>query len=114
MAEKPARSAFKPRCPKCGSYAIGLERDSRLRDKYVVCLTCSHRIFGKQIDAVFSVQYENWKLERRGHCFLESCQENDGERGYRRENSKYCSDKCRRKNSHIREEQRKKSKLSDL
>ena len=114
MEKGQARSAFKPKCPKCGSHAIGLEKDPRLKDKYVGCLTCAHRIFGKRIDEVFSVQYEDWKLRRRGFCALETCRENDGEPAFRREKSKYCSDKCRSRYSHIREEQRKKAKLSDL
>ena len=115
MRKREENNLFRPKCPKCSSYSIGLEKDSRLREKYVVCITCSNRIFGKdKIEEVFSKQYEDWKIRRRGLCFLDSCMNNEGARGFRREFSKYCSDKCRVKYSHVREKQRKKSKLSDI
>lgn len=100
-----SRTNFRPSCPKCGSLSVGYERDARAKDRHVVCLTCSNRIYGDEIDRVFSLQLSLWLSGENPPCLKEDCE------NPQRDNNLTCSDQCSEKWIHSR---RWKSRLSDI
>lgn len=83
------RSDFRPRCPNCGSFSIGYETDKVLKQRYVSCVVCSHRVYSPKIEQVFSVQLKLWKAGKPAlPCILGGCD------SPRRSGYGTCSPKC--------------------